>query len=228
MARSYARSIQLTCKHCTAVRTAMWWGGDRGEEWNAATIRETCTACTNPDPHWEIGSSGGFSARTTSAKAVVYQLPDGDFMSVDTNTPEMVETAATAGVRREFGSVKELEAFCKERSRQKVERWKREMDEHYHETGEELYGVMTPTYQQWADLEYGGVRNDVIDFDEASIKEGRGHMQEEMALRRQQQEEKIKRFRPARDGSIRLPDGSKFRIGTPADNKRYERLRGRR
>lgn len=232
MARSYSRPIEFKCTHCGVQKKELWWGGDRAEEWNQQTLQRTCEACGNEDARWELFNSSVLT-RTSSTKAVVYMLPDGGFLNIDPGTPEMVETAASVGYRREFGSVRELDQFCKEQSRRKVEAWKREMDEHYAETGEELYGVMTPTYQQWSELEYSGVQNDVIDFDEQSMKERKGHMYEEMAKRRAEQEAKLARHRPARDGSIRLRNqdgspGARFRIGRPEDRERYERLKGKR
>lgn len=221
MARSQARRITLKCVNCGQNRGDFWWSGDRAEEWNATAIAQACSVCSTA--HWEIdfGTGARLSARGTQGKAVVYMLPDGDYMSVDTNTPAMVETAATVGVRREFGSLKEVRDFCKNRAKQKVEAWKREADEG-------LYGVTTPDFKQWAELDHIACMNDVLNYDEKTIREKLGHMGEVMAERRRIHDATMKRFRPARDGSIQLPGGARMRIGGPQDKARYDRLRGRR
>jgi hypothetical protein len=131
-------------------------------------------------------------------------------MVPESNDPNS-ELAATArrigGVRYSFASVQDLRDFQRKEMYKQREEWQRAIDEgQYEGTG------LDPSFQQMQSSLYEKARNQVIEYDEKSLREGRDRIREQIAESQAKHAESTKRFKS-------------LRVGRHGDSERYERLR---
>lgn len=223
MPRSVGKVRSITCSTCsTAVKVTWWYAGDefsQAPEWNEANIKSAVCSCS--EPQWTFPSSNATAhvSGLGTKKTVVYVMPDGDYIAPHSNDihDEQAKLAREwGGVRRELGSIRELDAFQREQRNRQRDIWQREIDEGIYE-GTSL----DPSYQQLEAALYEKARNQVLEYDEKSLLEGRDRIRERMAEDRQRQVETQQRRR----ASLEKPG---FRLGRPSDRERYERLKSRR
>jgi hypothetical protein len=212
MARCIGRNLHFGCLTCGTEQTKFcWMYTDPYDQHMNTSFPNTCTNPECTDPHITyIPRNQSFAQVREAQRCAVYMLPDGDYMVPDSNDPnsDMSKTARqSGGVRYEFNSVHELREFQRKRGYMKEEEWMRTMDEGG-------YDISSPDFKQMRDAMYTTSRNQVIDYDDRSLREGRDMLREMFEDKRKQHEESVKRFRS-------------LRVGRAEDGRRYERLRKR-
>lgn len=217
MSRTVGLPTTFTCLTCRTTRHGTWWAGNADSQamkWNYDELSKGCgnEKCTNPQ--LRRNSRSGSSVLRNSRPVAIYLFPDGDYAATPDSDPhsEFARTNSDAGgVRMELTSVRELREFQRQRGQQKMDEWRRRADEggFY----DPMFGIdTTPDEQTLRDRAYESGRNQVIDYDDKSLRDGHDRIREHLAAQREQNERAVSKFRS-------------LRVGRAGDNERYERLK---
>jgi hypothetical protein len=221
MSRTLGIPTTFTCLTCSTTRSGMWWMGNARSQAMKFNYQELSKGCGNSEckePHLLRNSPTSHSPGSVRAdqRAAIYLFADGDYAVTPDNDPhsELARSnVKLGGVRMEFNSLSELRSFQKRRANDALDEWNRRADNG--EFFDPMFGVdITPSYQAMQDAAYRHSRNQVLDYDHASLLAGNDRIREEQAIRQERHARSIERFKGVR-------------VGRGADAKRYEELKRR-